>query len=105
MNRYENFISRIENVHRKGEQGVFFISGPSASGKDGLWKFIKEMKFIKKYNLHRPVSSTTRLPRIGERCGKDYFYVYPEDIIKSDGSYSENAINPIKFGSEKGRDI
>jgi hypothetical protein len=36
MNRYEKFISRIEEVVNNGQQGVFFISGPSAVGKDGL---------------------------------------------------------------------
>jgi hypothetical protein len=35
-NRYENFVERIKRCHKADKQAIFFISAPSAAGKDGL---------------------------------------------------------------------
>jgi guanylate kinase len=63
------------------------------------------MNYEKLYNLVKPTSTTTRLPRIGEVCGEDYYYVYEEDIVNADGTFADHVINPIKFGQIKGRNI
>jgi len=72
MNRIENFVARIKKNYKASIQTIYFISGPSSVGKDGLWKYIKKMKLHKKYNIHHCISTTTRYPRVNETCGKDY---------------------------------
>lgn len=50
---------------------IFVISGPSGAGKSTLIKGIRER--IK--DIGYSVSHTTRKPRVGEKDGKDYFFV------------------------------
>lgn len=56
---------------------LFYIMGKSASGKDTIYKRIKEEIDIKEYVLY-----TTRPMREGEREGIDYHYVSDEQISK-----------------------
>jgi len=97
-NRIEKFVDRIKQAHKEHKQSVFFICGPSSVGKDGLWKYIKKMHLHKKYNLYKPVSTTTRMPRLGETCGKDYYFMYLEQLINPDHTFKPECLNPIQFG-------
>ena len=50
-------------------KNIFILIGPSGSGKTTVAKLMKE-----KYGAIEFVSDTTRLPRIGESHGKDYYF-------------------------------
>lgn len=54
-----------------------YIMGKSASGKDTIYKKIKEQIDVKTYILY-----TTRPIRIGEQEGVDYHYVSDEQMLK-----------------------
>ena len=54
---------------------LFYIMGKSATGKDTIYKKIKEELDINEYILY-----TTRPMRTGEKNGVDYFFVTEEDI-------------------------
>ena len=54
-----------------------YIMGKSASGKDTIYKRIKEQIDVKTYILY-----TTRPIRIGEQEGVDYHYVSDEQMLK-----------------------
>lgn len=65
----------------------FYIMGKSSSGKDTIYKKIKEQKDIKTY-----ISYTTRPIRKGEKQGVDYHYISNEkmeELIK-EGKVIEN---------------
>jgi guanylate kinase len=53
---------------------VFVISGPSGAGKSTLIKGVME----RITDIGYSVSHTTRAPRVGEKDGKDYFFVDKE---------------------------
>jgi len=53
------------------------ISGPSGAGKGTV---VKEL--LKEQNFTFSVSATTRLPRIGEIDGREYFFVTKEEFCK-----------------------
>jgi hypothetical protein len=36
LNRIEKFLARVKLMHKQKHQTVFFLSAPSAAGKDGL---------------------------------------------------------------------
>ena len=61
---------------------VFVISGPSGSGKTTLLKKLLQSKTLKA-KLVKSVSLTTRPRRTGEREGRDYFFVTPEQFRKA----------------------
>ena len=56
---------------------IIYIMGKSASGKDTIYKKIKEKMKIKTYILY-----TTRPIREGEQDGVDYYYVSEEQMAK-----------------------
>ena len=56
---------------------IIYIMGKSASGKDTIYKKIKEKMKIKTYILY-----TTRPRREGEQDGVDYYYVSEEQMAK-----------------------
>ncbi len=58
--------------HNPGK--IFIISGPSGSGKTTLLTRLIQDKKISKL-LRKSCSVTTRPKRLGERQGKDYFFV------------------------------
>lgn len=56
---------------------IFVISAPSGCGKTTLCrKLLKD-----KLKLAHSVSATTRLPRKGERNGKDYYFVTAQEFV------------------------
>jgi guanylate kinase len=55
---------------------VIILSGPSGAGKTTLHDLLlKDPRFAGR--IVRSVSATTRLPRAGERHGRDYFFLTP----------------------------
>jgi guanylate kinase len=53
---------------------IFVISGPSGAGKSTLIRGVRE----RIADIGYSVSHTTRAPRVGEKDGKDYFFVDKE---------------------------
>jgi guanylate kinase len=68
---------------KKGK--LFVISAPSGSGKTTLCReliLLLNRPARRRRKLVRSVSATTRRPRKGERRGRDYFFITPEEFIK-----------------------
>ncbi len=68
---------------RKGK--LFVISAPSGSGKTTLCEMLIQSlsgRSSGKRSLVRSISVTTRKPREGERGGRDYFFISPQEFIK-----------------------
>ena len=66
---------------------LIVISAPSGTGKTSLVKaLLKNSK-----DLILSVSTTTRKPRVGEKEGKDYFFVNKSqfDELKNNGNFIE----------------
>jgi hypothetical protein len=63
------------------------------------------MKYDKKYNLYRPISTTCRLPRLKETCGVDYFYTYKDKIVDENNNPLPNVVSPLKFGIEDEKEV
>jgi guanylate kinase len=58
---------------------IFVISGPSGSGKTTLAKkLLKQPKL--KHRFIKSISYTTREKRPGERSGRDYFFIKPQEF-------------------------
>ena len=53
---------------------IFVLSGPSGSGKTTLRELLLKEKALKKI-FAKSISLTTRPKRIGEREGRDYFFI------------------------------
>ncbi|MBI5149906.1 MAG: guanylate kinase [Candidatus Omnitrophica bacterium] len=53
---------------------IFILSGPSGSGKTTLYKNLLANQAVNR-RLVKTISLTTRMPRLGERDGRDYFFV------------------------------
>ncbi len=58
---------------------IFFVLGKSCSGKDTIFRYLKEKKEL---NLKTVVGYTTRPMRVGEENGKEYFFVDREELEK-----------------------
>jgi len=58
---------------------VFVVSGPSGSGKTTLCDLLAKKQSLR---LVRSVSCTTRPQRIGERNGKDYWFISKKEFKK-----------------------
>lgn len=56
---------------------IVIISGPSGSGKTTLYKMLLQSSRLKK-KLVRSISATTRLPRKGEKNGREYLFISPK---------------------------
>lgn len=67
------------NQSQKPQGLIFVISGPSGSGKTTLAAHLLKTKGLKG-RLVKPVSFTTRPKRSGERQGKDYSFVTPDEF-------------------------
>ncbi len=60
---------------------IVILSGPSGSGKTTLHQKLLETPAFKK-KLVRSLSATTRMPRSGEKHGKDYIFLAKEDFLQ-----------------------
>ncbi|WP_310603121.1 guanylate kinase [Anaerosporobacter sp.] len=67
---------------------IYVVIGKSASGKDSIFKYLKEDE---KLHLQTVVGYTTRPIRNGEEAGCEYFFVTDEDFekLKIDGKIIE----------------
>ncbi len=65
-------------MNKRGK--IIIISGPSGSGKTTLYKKLLENPRIKR-RIVKTVSITTRLRRLGEKNGRDYFFVSLKDFL------------------------
>ncbi len=73
---------------------LIVLSGPSGVGKGTLAKLLIE----RNKNISLSISCTTRLPRVGEQNGREYFFVSKDEFskkIKNNGflEYSEHFEN------------
>ena len=59
---------------------IFVLSGPSGSGKTTLRDLLLKEKSLKKIFV-KSVSLTTRPKRLGERNGRDYFFINEEAFL------------------------
>ena len=59
------------------EGALIILSSPSGAGKTTLVKKLSNL-----YNFEISISYTTRIPRINEINGQDYFFVNEEDFKK-----------------------
>ena len=59
------------------EGALIILSSPSGAGKTTLVKKLSNL-----YNFKVSISYTTRIPRINETNGKDYFFISEEDFKK-----------------------
>lgn len=58
---------------------LFIITAPSGAGKSSLsYRVIKELSHA--FAIEKSVTYTTRAPRKGEVCGKDYLFISLEDF-------------------------
>lgn len=85
----------------KSEEGLFVvICGPSCSGKDTLLK-----ELLRNHpEWGRLVNFTTRAPREGEVCGRDYFFVTVDEFqrMRTAGEFLEwNRFDSGLYGSSR----
>jgi len=86
---------------RKRRSGrVFVVSSPSGGGKTTVVQ-----RLLKKHRgLRRGITVTTRLPRRGERPGRDYHFVSPQafDQLRRGGRFLEWArVHGASYGTPK----
>jgi len=69
---------------------IFVVSGPSGCGKSTLIKQLLEIL----PGLEFSISHTTRLPRPGEKNGRDYYFVSRQEFekMKAAGAFVESAV-------------
>ncbi len=72
-------ILRLAQAKKRESGRVFVVAGPSGVGKTSLCKaLLKEMPDRLKWS----VSHTTRRKRVGERHGREYYFVSEKDFRK-----------------------
>lgn len=99
----------MNNTLNKG--AILVISGPSGCGKSSLLK-----QFYENFsNYYFSISTTTRLPREGEKNGVDYFFTTEEEFEKDiknghfleyakvHGNYYGTSLKPIVEALEYGK--
>lgn len=75
-----------------GKGSVFIISGPSGCGKNTVFEELKK----RTDNLEQTVSVTTRLPRVGEKNGVDYYFVTLDEFNRKIAA--GDFIEYVKYG-------
>jgi guanylate kinase len=68
------FVSSSSGLERQGK--LFIISAPAGAGKNTLVNLLKQQL----PHLKETISCTTRLPRLGEEHGRDYFFMSPQEF-------------------------
>lgn len=80
---------------------IYIITGPSGTGKTTLLKQL----IAQDSNLAFSVSHTTRTPRVGEKNGRDYFFVNTAEFeeMKNKGAFLEWAeVHNHFYGTSEG---
>lgn len=69
-----------------GKRDIIIFVSPASAGKDYILN-----KCVEKFGWHKVVSHTTRIPRIGEKSGKDYWFINPAEFfeLERDGKFIE----------------
>ncbi|TWO24670.1 guanylate kinase [Campylobacter insulaenigrae] len=92
---------------------ILIISGPSGAGKSTLLKKL----FEEKKDIYFSVSSTTRMPREGEKNGIDYFFISENEFKQGieNGEFLEwalvhknyygTSLVPIKQALQEGKSV
>ena len=78
---------------------MIVLAGASASGKTEVAKML-----AKKYGIVKAITTTTRDLRVGEKDGRDYFFVSKDEFIKMihEGRFVEyTTYNDNLYGSTK----
>ena len=60
------------------KRDLLIFTSPSSAGKDYILN-----KCVEEFGWHKAVSHTTRIPRVGEVNGKDYFFINPMEFNES----------------------
>lgn len=91
---------------------LFIVSGPSGVGKTTVVnRFLLE--YGKRHNIHRVVTYTTKVPRLTEQHGVDYYFIDQSEFdfkknegqfLESSGQYGASYATPIEVlqGLESG---
>jgi len=99
----------LNNILNKG--AILLLSGPSGCGKSSLLKKL----YTVIDNYYFSISTTTRLPRVGEQDGVDYQFVTKEEFQKGikegnflewaevHGNYYGTSLKSINDALEKGK--
>jgi len=99
----------LNNIFNKG--AILLLSGPSGCGKSSLLKKLYQVID----NYYFSISTTTRLPRVGEKDGVDYYFVTKEEFIQDieeggflewaevHGNYYGTSLKPINKALELGK--
>lgn len=56
---------------------LYVVSGPSGAGKSTICRLVR-----KRMNINLATSATTRIPRMGEKNGVDYYFLTKEEFEK-----------------------
>lgn len=95
----------------KNSPAILVLSGPSGSGKSTLCKILQEQI----PSIYFSISTTTRLPRVGEKNGEQYHFVSQEVFLsdikkgrflewaKVHGNYYGTSLKPIKKALNNGK--
>ncbi len=99
----------LNNIFNKG--AILLLSGPSGCGKSSLLKKLYQVID----NYYFSISTTTRLPRVGEKDGVDYYFVTKEEFVQDieeggflewaevHGNYYGTSLKPINKALELGK--
>lgn len=93
------------------KSSLLVLSGPSGSGKSTLCKFLQE----KIPEIYFSISTTTRMPREGEKNGQHYYFVSQEEFLSDvqknkflewaevHSNYYGTSIEPIQSALKQGK--
>jgi len=72
---------------------VLTITGPTAAGKSTIERELQRL------GCGRAISHTTRMPRLGEKNGVDYHFIFDQDYdrLRAEGEFIET----IEFGARR----
>jgi guanylate kinase len=83
---------------------LFIVSSPSGAGKTSLIRRVLADASLNESTLHFSVSHTTRPPRAGEKPGREYWFVTPEEfarIDKEDGFLEHAVVHGNRYGTSR----
>jgi guanylate kinase len=84
---------------------LFIVSSPSGAGKTTLIRHVMSDPRLLPGSLHFSVSHTTRMPRVGEVNGREYYFVNPVDfqrLVDADGFLEHATVHGHFYGTSRG---